>query len=88
MFLYVLAKFLLRLNMLGYYWIAKFKSIAQAVVPQVVQQDFERRLEELRSSLRREAEHSKQSTEQAMLHMRRMHEAESSSLQILSFQHF
>ena len=43
-------------------------------IPQVLEQDFERRLDELRGSLRREAEHAKQSTEHAMLHMRRTHE--------------
>ncbi|CAK9079856.1 unnamed protein product [Durusdinium trenchii] len=53
---------------------------------QVLEQDFERRLDELRGSLRREAEHAKQSTEHAMLHMRRMHEAETSSWQMQALQ--
>jgi len=53
---------------------------------QAVAGDFDRRLEELRGSLRREAEHARQSTENAMLHMRRMHEAETSSQQMAALQ--
>ncbi|CAJ1394848.1 unnamed protein product [Effrenium voratum] len=45
-------------------------------------EDFQRRLEELKASQRREADHVQQSTEQSVLQMRRMHEAEMSSWQM------
>ena len=54
-----------------------------------VEGDFQQRLEELAGSLRREADHVRQSTEQQLLHMKRMHEAETSSwqMQVLQKRH-
>mmetsp|Transcript_64549 Transcript_64549/g.151706 ORF Transcript_64549/g.151706 Transcript_64549/m.151706 type:complete len:447 (-) Transcript_64549:150-1490(-) len=55
----------------------------------IVEHDFQQRLDELKGSLQREADHVKQSTEQALLHMKRMHEAETSSwqMQVLQKRH-
>ena len=54
-----------------------------------MERDFQQRLDELAGSLRREADHVRQSTEQQLLHMKRMHEAETSSwqMQVLQRRH-
>eukprot|EP00439_Symbiodinium_sp_Y106_P077303 s1037_g16.t1 len=61
----------------------------RAVELQGVERDFQQRLDELAGSLRREADHVRQSTEQQLLHMKRMHEAETSSwqMQVLQRRH-